>query len=195
MTAVILALSAVITVSATIPYFLGVVRGRIKPRVVSWVNWMLLTGLSGAAALSARQYPSAVLSFAACLECLSVVIAGLRKGDHRFELFDVACQIGAILGLVLWIIFNDPLVAIIASIIIDLIVSAPTVRHIWRRPREESSSVFVLSCIGAVLALPAIHNPEPIGLVMPVYLILINCFMSSLFIATPNRRPKQKALA
>lgn len=107
----------------------------------------------------------------------------------------VSATIPYFLGLVLWIIFNDPLVAIIASIIIDLIVSAPTARHIWRRPHEESASMFVLSGLGVILALPAIHNPEPIGLVMPVYLILINCFMSSLSVMAPGRRPRRKVLA
>jgi hypothetical protein len=194
MTVLILALSALITVSATIPYLLDAIKGKTKPRVVSWFNWALLTGISAAAALSVHQYPSAVLSLAASVECWGVVVVSLRKGDRSFELFDLFCQMGAIAGLVLWIIFNSPLIAIAASIVIDIIVSAPTVKHIWQKPYEESANVFILSAVGAALALLAIHHPKPIGLINPLYLILINCLMSLLFLMTPNRRPNRKAL-
>lgn len=188
MTAIILALSAIITVSATIPYLLDAIKGKTKPRVVSWFNWALLTGISAAAALSAHQYPSAVLSLAASVECWGVVAVSLRKGDRSFELFDMFCQIGAIAGLVLWIIFNSPLIAIAASIVIDIVVSAPTVKHIWQKPYEESMNVFMLSAVGASLALLAIHHPKPVGLINPIYLILVNIFMSLLFVLTPYRR-------
>jgi hypothetical protein len=188
----LLVLSALVTVAAAIPYTVKVLNKQTKPRVVSWFNWSLLTGISAAAALADKQYPSAVLSLAACAECMAIVIFGLKLGDRRFEIFDVACQAGAIIGLVLWIVFNSPLIAIVASAAIDFIAGLPTMKHIWQKPREESPSVFILSATGAALALAAVRHPHLSGLVMPTYITLVNLSMVGLFFVTPYKE-RQKS--
>jgi len=191
MRVILLIISAGLTVSAALPYIVEVLHKKTKPRVVSWFNWALLTGISGGAAIAAKQYPSATLSLAATLECLIIVGFGLKLGDRKFEFFDVTCQIGAIVGFVLWIVFNDPLIAIIASASIDFIVSLPTLKHIWQKPREETAAVFMLSAIGAIFALAAVHNPRISGLVMPIYIVAINLLMTGLFLTSSSRHERQ----
>src|SRR5258708_6507233 len=100
---VFLILSAVIGTVGIIPYLRDVIKNQTKPRIVSWFNWTLLTGIATAAALADKQYPSAVLTASATLVTGLVVIFGLKYGDRTFEPIDVICQIGAILGLILWI--------------------------------------------------------------------------------------------
>jgi hypothetical protein len=187
---ILLIISAGLTVLATLPYLIDVVHKKTKPRIVSWFNWALLGGIAGAAAIAARQYPAATVSLAASLECMLVVLFGLKLGDHKFEFFDIACQAGAIFGLVLWIIFNSPLIAIIASVVIDLIVSLPTLKHVWQKPHEETAALFILSASGAAFALAAVHHPRISGLIVPVYLVVINLLMFGLFFMTPSRHKR-----
>lgn len=187
MRVVLLVLGVAITLYASIPYIIDVLRKRTKPRVVSWFNWSLLAGISGAAALSAKQYPSAILSIAIFIECISVVIFGLKLGDKKFDFFDVVCQVGAIIGLLLWIIFNSPLIAIIASVGVDYIASLPTFRHIWQKPHEETVSAFIMSGLGAAFVLAAVHKPHATGLIVPISIIFINALTTSLFFVSPNR--------
>jgi hypothetical protein len=190
MRTIFLVLSATLTILDTIPYITNVLRKNTKPRIVSWFNWSLLAGIAAAAAIADKQYPSAVLSLAATLECMLVVIFGLKFGDRKFEFIDVVCQAGAILGLILWIVFNSPLVAIVASASIDFIASLPTIKHIWQKPNEETVSLFILSAIGAFFALAATHHPRVSGLVFPIYIVAINLFTSVLFFLSPNRKAK-----
>lgn len=186
----LLAIGVVLTVYASIPYLLDVLRHKTKPRVVSWFNWSLLAGISAAATLADKQYPATALGLAIFVECSLVVIAGLKLGDKKFELFDVFCQAGAIIGFVLWIAFNSPLIAVAANCAIDLIASMPTFRHIWHRPHEETASAFVFSAIGAAFVLAAVHDPRASGLVGPIFIICINVFTASLFFMSPNRLKK-----
>jgi hypothetical protein len=191
MRVILLIISAVVTISGTLPYIVNVLHKKTKPRIVSWFNWALLTSISGAAAIAAKQYPSATLSFAAAVECMIVVVVGLKLGDRKFEFFDIACQAGAILGLLLWILFDDPLIAIIASVLIDLIVSLPTLKHIWQKPHEETVSAFTLSAVGAAFALAAISHPRVSGLIIPIWILVINLFTVGLFLIAPSRRARR----
>lgn len=170
----LLVLSAVFTLAEALPYSLDIIRRKTKPRIVSWFNWSLLTGIATAAALADKQYPSAVLTAVATLETAGVVILGLKYGERKFERFDVICQISAIIGLILWIVFNSPLVAIFATVLIDFLAGLPTYKHAWQKPDEETTSSFVFAALGGAFALAAVHDPHLSGLIYPIYIVLAN---------------------
>ncbi|HSX45215.1 MAG TPA: hypothetical protein VLF39_03890 [Candidatus Saccharimonadales bacterium] len=171
---ILIILSSIITISATLPYIVDILKRKTKPRVVSWFTWALLGGISAAASLSDHQYAAGILSLSASVECLAVVILGLKYGNKEFALFDIACQFGAIVGLILWFIFNSPAIAVLASITIDLIGSMPTLKHAWQRPYEETWITFALSGLGAVFASFAATSTRITAIASPLYLIVIN---------------------
>jgi hypothetical protein len=177
---VLLGLGALIALAGIAPYVLDVIHSRTRPRIVSWFNWSLLTAIATAAALSAKQYPSAVITGVATVSTMAVVIAALNKGNRQFEKLDIICQVGAIFGLILWIIFDNPLVAIIATVIIDLIAAIPTWKHAWRKPHEETSISYFTASLGGILTIAAIHNPRPLGLIYPIYLTLADGLLFSI---------------
>jgi len=193
MKTVFLIASGAITIIAALPYLNDVLKHQTKPRIVSWFNWTLLTGIATAAALAAKQYPSAVLTGAACVETIVIVIAGFHLGDKKFEKFDVLCQFGAIIGLILWIIFNSPLVAIIATVTIDFIAGLPTWKHAWESPDEETSSTFVLSAIGSGFALLALRRPHVSGLLYPIFITLSTVIVIVLLALSPHRHASRKS--
>jgi len=179
MTDILLTLSTIITVGAIIPYVSDILKSKTKPNVVSWFTWTLLFVLSSAAAFVAHQYPSAILSGSAALECLIVVILGLWAGEYKYSWFDGICQLGTGIGFGAWLIFNSPLIAILMSIFIDLVGSLPTIRHGWLAPYEETWITFALSGFGALLALAAVRQVSFIAVVMPIWLVLINIILTS----------------
>lgn len=171
---IFIVLSSMITILATVPYILDVLKRKTKPRVVSWFTWTILTGISAAASLTDHQYAAGVLSLSASVECMAVVLLGLKYGDKEFAAFDIYCQISAIAGLILWFIFNSPAIAVIASIIVDLIGSLPTLKHAWEKPAEETWITFALSSLGASFASFAATSTRITALANPIYIIAIN---------------------
>lgn len=178
----LLVASSFLLVVSVIPYLIDIVKKKTKPRVVSWFNWMILGAIAGFAALADGQIPAAVLSFASAVDVVLVVLLGLYYGDRRFDRFDIACQIGAASGLALWLIFNSPVIAIIAVTVIDLVAALPTYRHIWRAPHEETFSSFALCAVASLLTLIAVKNYYLSGLIYPIYLFAANFGMASLII-------------
>lgn len=182
MTTIFIIISSILTVAAVIPYIRDILRRKTKPRVVSWFTWSLLGGISAAASFAAHQYPAAILSTFSGIECLTIVILGFKNGDKHFELFDVGCQIGAFVGLILWWIYNSPAIAIVAAILIDFIAGLPTLRHAWRRPNEETWTTYALSGLGAAFTLAAVNDYMITSAANPIYLVLINATFTAVIL-------------
>jgi hypothetical protein len=187
MATVFIIISSILTLAAVIPYIRDILKKKTKPRVVSWFTWSLLAGISAAASFSAHQYPAAILSISSCIECLAIVILGFKNGDKHFEFFDVACQIGAFTGLILWWIYNSPAIAIVAAILIDFIAGLPTLRHAWRRPNEETWATYALSGLGAAFTLAAVNNYMITSAANPIYLVLMNAAFTVVILTRRNK--------
>jgi len=179
---VFLVAAATVGLISYLPYIIDTIKGRTKPRIVTWFNWSLLTALATAAAYSDKQYPSAVITLVDTILNMAIVFLSLRYGVKELGFFDVACQVGAITGFVLWIIFNRPLIAIIAAVGIDFMAALPTIKHAWQKPREETAVTFILSVIAAGLTLLATHRPHLSGILWPIYIICMDGFISVLLL-------------
>ena len=184
---ILLVLSAIVTIAAIIPYIRDILKGTTKPNIVSWITWTLLTGLATAALISAHEYRAAFFTSAAMIETGLVVVLGLRYGYVKYTRFDVLCQISAVVGLILWQVFNTPLLAVFASVTIDLIGALPTFRHSWQKPFEETWTTFAWSGIAALIALFALESYNWTSITYPVYIVFVNIFMSATILAARQR--------
>lgn len=182
--------SSVLAIVNILPYIRDVYRKKSKPRIVSWLTWSLLTAIASAASFSDKQYASAILTLLASVETLTVVILGWRYGDREFGRFDMICQIAAIVGLILWLIFNSPAIAIIATLSVDFIASLPTLKHSWEKPHEETAITFLLGSIAAVFTLLAANNHKITAIAFPAYLVAMNFAIAAII----YKRQKSRTL-
>ena len=178
MKTVFLVIATIITVSAVLPYLRDILKGTTKPNIVSWITWTLITGIATAAEIAGHEYVTAIFTGAAMIETASVVAFGLRRGYAKYSRFDVVCQIGAIVGLILWQLFNSPSIGVVACVAIDFIGVLPTIRHSWRKPDEETWSTFALSGVGGIFAILALSRYNVTSLTYAIYIVLINILVS-----------------
>jgi hypothetical protein len=171
---IIIILSSVLTIIAVIPYIIEVVQKKTKPRIVSWFVWSVITCIAAVAALVDHQYSTAILLFSAVVETMAVVLIGWKNGDKIIDRLDVICFIGALIGIILWMVFNSPAIAVIAMMIIDLIGGIPTLVHCWKNPDEETWITYALAMFGAVCTLLIINSWIITSFAYPLYLALVN---------------------
>lgn len=189
-----LVIGSLITIASVVPYLIDIARGKTKPNLVSWITWTLLTAIATVAEFSAGEYFTAIFTAAAVVETGSVVVFGLAKKAYvRYETFDVVCQIAALVGIVLWQVFDSPLIGILGAVIIDFIGALPTVRHAWQKPFEETWQTYALCFIGAIFGLLALSSFTWASLAYPLYLALINFLTVSVILlrlASHAKQPK-----
>lgn len=169
-----LILAIVVTIVSVLPYLRDILKGTTKPNLISWITWTLLTGIATAAEIAAHEYVTAIFTGSAGIGTALVVVFGIRHGYVKYTMFDVICQISAIVGIVLWQLFDSPAVGVMASVAIDFIGALPTIRHSWLKPGEETWSTFGLAALGGVFALLALSSYNWISLPYALYIVMIN---------------------
>jgi hypothetical protein len=185
---IILTVSSVLTLASVIPYILEILRGKTKPRIVSWITWTLLTGIAAAASFADGQVPAAVLATCCTIATASVVLLGYRKGDRSLDKFDIVCMGGVVVGLILWLVFNSPAIAVLAAVTIDLVGALPTIRHSWQKPHEETAITFAVSSLAAGLTLAVAGDWRITAVAYPIYLVAINVIVTTVILLSPHRR-------
>lgn len=182
-----LVISITITLFSVLPYMLDILRHKTKPNIVSWITWTMLTGIATAAEIGAGEYTTAIFTGAATLETAMVVALGLRHGFVKYTRFDIACQLSAIVGIILWQLFNSPQLAVIATVTIDFIGALPTLRHSWQKPSEETWQTFMLGSIASAFGVLALTQYNLVALSFPLYLTIVNAVTASIIVMQRRR--------
>lgn len=191
MATILIILGSLITLSAGIPYLIDIQKGKTKPRVVSWLIWAILAIIAGIATLANGEYLTAVEILSLALMNSVIFVFSIEKGNKKISFIDIICLIGALVAILLWAIFNSPLVAVVASIIASFIGGVPTIIHAFKKPKEETLSNYFLAFIGSTIALLGIDTLRIIAFIYPLYIVLIN-LTYSLIIYTQRRALKYK---
>lgn len=184
-------IAGLIATFSTVPYLIDIVKRKTKPNIVSWFTWTLLTAIATAAAFASHAPRAAILTLGSSICTFLVVALGLKYGIAKLSLFDGLCQAGAVVGLILWLIFNSPAIALAFSIVIDFIAALPTIRHSWLKPAEETWQTFMFGVVASIITLVSLSEYTFANLAFPAYLL----FGNGLLVATVTYRRTQKGLA
>lgn len=161
---------------STWPYIRSVLSGQVRPRLVSWGIWTVLAAIMTIAALSEGQLHSALLTGVAAVSCGVIVLLGWRQGSRTMTSIDWACLVGALAGIVVFLIVRDAMVALAISVAVDAVAFVPTLIHAWNDPEEESLTAFAMAAAGEALVLVAavLGGATFAGLIYPIYAVIFN---------------------
>lgn len=183
--------SGLLTLGSSLPYIIEIIRGKTKPRIVSWLTWTILTAIACAASFADRQYPAAILMFCAVIETALVVVLGFKHGDRSFERLDIVCQLGALIGLALWFTLKSPMLAVLVTVAIDFTGAIPTLWHSWKSPHEETWAAYALAGLGGGLTVLAAGHWQVTAVLYPLYILVINAVLTGIILGSPHRRTTQ----
>lgn len=175
-------IAGIISFLSVVPYIRDILKGKTHPNIVSWFTWTVITAIATAAAFSAHEYRSGILTLAGTLATGTVVILGLKFGVRKYTTFDAVCQSLALAGLIWWQLTNDANFAIALGLITDFSAALPTFRHSWMKPTEETWQAFAISSFAAAITLISLTSFNLISLGFPVYLMLANLALSVIII-------------
>ena len=170
---------AVIVLFCTVPYIIDVVRRKTKPNIITWIVWTVLIGIGAAALFVSHDYNAAWLLVGDVIATFAVVVVGLKYGMAELDKLDIILLIGAIVGMILWFVFNTPLIAIIATIAIDFIGTIPTIRHSFHHPEEETYITFALGIVATIFTLLSLSDFRFSAWIYPAYLLFSNGLLTA----------------
>lgn len=154
--AMLLALSAALTVIGPITYIVSIAKGKSKPhRMTRFIVAFVLT-LNFFSILAAQGNTGAVvfagISFA---QALVILLMSFWRGMGGSSPFDFACLGIAAIGIIGWKITGNPLLGVWFSILADLAAYVPAFMKTWKHPHTESPWYYAMSGIAACIGLVA----------------------------------------
>ena len=175
----------VLSLAGYFPYLKGILSGKIKPHVFSWLIWVITTGIAFLGQIYGNAGAGAWVTGIAFFFCIVITILTLKKGKIEITKTDWISFVTAIFAIILWIITKQPLLSVLLSILIDAAGYVPTFRKSYYRPYEEATLLWFLNGLKFLLALFALTEFNLLSSIFPIYLIATNW---SLFILILIRR-------
>ena len=166
--------SGLLAIAGGIPYIINTIKGKTRPNIVTWGTWSLLNGINTAAAFSHGDLQTAFFSGCGTLITAAIAVLGFRQGTHQYTRFDAICQVVALLGIPLWLLTDNPALAVAIVIAVDFAGGLPTLRHAWRAPHEETLVTFLVSGFAGLLLLASLREYNFVAMGMPLYIFLFD---------------------
>jgi len=159
-----------------IVYLKDTLTGQAKPNRVTWLLWAIAPLIGFAAQIQAGVGLSSAMTFIVGFSPLLIFIASFFNKQSRWNLtaFDLICGTLSILGLILWIMTNDPILAIIFSILADGLAALPTIKKSFYHPESESEYAFLGGTISGLVTILALTRYDLANLGFPLYIFLVN---------------------
>ncbi|MBN2884555.1 hypothetical protein JXE04_01375 [Patescibacteria group bacterium] len=148
-------LAGIIFTIGYIPYIIAILKKGAKPAKASWVIWLSLDMITIASMFVMNTLNGQMIG--AVIGAWIVVILAFKYGAPGWTLLDKLSILGAIIGIVIWQLFDSPLLGILINLGVTFIGSIPTFISAWEDPGREDKLawiLFLISCICALIAVP-----------------------------------------
>ena len=171
------ALSILTGFAGYVPYLREVAARTTKPHLFSWIIWGVLNGTAFGVQITEGGGLGSVTTGFAALLCLIIVLASARHGTTDIRRIDWLFLSGALLALGLWLVVDNPLLAVIVLAIVDALGFGPSIIKAWSKPHEETAITFLIQTAAYGFGLLALRTYSPETMLFPIVLAIVNgCF-------------------
>ena len=178
--------AAVLSLIDPVPYIRDILRGTTRPHRGTWLVWSAL----GATAFVTQLADGATWSLAMVgvqtVSITLVLVLSIRRGTGGVGRYDLTLMSAAGLGIVGWMLSDDPAVATAFVVMADLIAIVLMLPKTWRDPWSETPSSYALAGASGVLSAAAVGALDASLVMYPAYFAVANGATAA-FIVTRRR--------
>jgi hypothetical protein len=174
---------------AFFPYISSIIRGTTKPNRASWWIWVTLGTVLCASYYSTGGGITLWAFVFTIIGQLIVAILSLKSGEGGWSNLDRTCLIGAGVSLLLWLWFDDPFVALLFGITIDVFAVIPTIKKSYLDPESEDLLYWELYGLGTLINIFTVENWSIQVIIWPLYVLAANIAIVWLLLIPKFNRP------
>ena len=178
--------AAILSLVDPIPYVRDILRGTTRPHRGTWLIWSALGATAFASQLSDGGSWSLAMVGVQTLTMTLVFLLSIRRGVGGVGRYDLTMIGAAGLGIVGWLLTDEPAVATAFVVGADAIGVALMLPKTWRNPWSETLSMYVLASVSGVLSAAAVGALDASLLLYPAYFAVANG-ATAVVIATRRR--------
>ena len=166
-------IAGIIAFLAYIVYVISIFRGGSKPNRATWWIWAFM----GLVLALSYQFSGATntiwVPYVEFLGPLAIAILSIKYGEGGLNnKTDLVCLFGAIFSILLWVIFNNPVIALITNLAIDSFAIIPTIKKSYLRPEGEDFWAWFGTGLADSLNMFAVEKFTFAILLYPIYMLV-----------------------
>lgn len=167
--------AALFNIIGSTTYAWNTLKGKTKPNRVSWFLWSAIPMVALSAQISEGVGISSLMTFMVGFGPFLVLMASIinKNAYWKISTLDWWCGGLSVLAVVLWLVTGTGAVAIILSILADLLAGIPTLIKAYKNPESEHHSVFRNGAISACITMLTIQNWTFVAYAFPLYIFNI----------------------
>lgn len=166
-------------------YIHGILKGRIRPHIFTWIVWCIVMAVASAAQIVENAGAGAAVTVCAAIMTVIVTLLAFRYGEKNITRSDWLALVVCLSAIPVWQITAQPLYAVIIVTCIDAVAYYPTFRKSWLKPAEEGVIAFALGGLQFFFSLLAL---EKVNLTTALYPAVITFFNFALVFQLLVRR-------
>jgi hypothetical protein len=180
-------IGAVIASAGGFYYLYETIAGKSQPNRVTWLLWGLFPMIIFIAQRAQGVKGLSWLTFAAGLTPFLIVAASFlnKKAYWKTQPRDYILMAAAILGIVAWLVTDEPNLAILLTLVVDIFAGVPTVIKAIRYPQTESWIAYALSAVGFGIGVLAIQTYDFQNSAFVIYLFVMQTFLAIVCLRKP----------
>ena len=140
-------LGAIILIMMFAHYYHGIFKWKIKPHSYTWLIFTLILTLSFFIQINNWGWFWTYVLWLDALACVVTFLLSLKYWEKDIKSSDKISLLLALFAIVLWILFDVPVISVILIICIDLLGLLPTFRKSYMKPYEETITMYFLSWV------------------------------------------------
>ena len=182
-------ITGALSLAAFVPYIVAILRGETRPNRATWWIWTTTGLVLGASYYFSGADTTIWVPVSYVIGPLVTAVLAIRYGEGGWTPLDRGCLLGAGTGLLLWWIFDSPIVALITTLGVDFSGALPTIRKAYLAPHTEDRLAWALFIAGNTFNLLAVDRWEFAIAIYPVYMFLASGTISALVLRPRSTTP------
>jgi len=169
-------------------YLYETIAGRAQPNRITWLLWGIFPMVIFVAQRAQGVAGISWASFFAGLTPLLVVAASFfnEKAYWKSGPRDYGLMAAAVIGILLWALTDNPNLALLFSLLADILASVPTLIKAYRHPHSESWVAYAISTFGFGISILSNRTCNFENSAFVAYVIILNGALAVL--ASTRRR-------
>ncbi len=157
-----------------VPYFAGIISGKVKPHAFSWTIWGILAAIAFIAQRQAGAGSGSWINGLITFVCAAIAIIAAIKNEQKITKSDLISFVAALLIIPVWLMTKNIFCALIMVATIDTLGFYPTLRKSWLHPFEENMLTFALNASQYLTSVFAMNIVSWTTTFYPSWIFMVN---------------------